>query len=102
MAIVFFAAALAADSRIAAEPDLRWQGAWASGLDLPLARTTRRGARVARRARFGARHKRGGRGRLGRTASAAGIDRAACRRWACPDFAVVACATPGACPRDRP
>ena len=55
-------AALPADSRIAVEPDLRWPGTWASGLGLPLARTTDRGARAARRARAGADHSRRARG----------------------------------------
>lgn len=48
------AAALAAGSCPAAEHDLRWRGAQASGLRLPLARAAHRGAGSAHRARFAA------------------------------------------------
>ena len=95
MANGFFAAALAADSRIAVEPDLRWEGTWASRFALPLARTTHRGARAARRARSDAWHSRGTGDHLGRAAFAAGTDRVANCRRAGPDSTRVARAAPG-------
>ena len=80
MANGFVAAALAADSCAAVEPDFRWRGAWASGLRLPLARSTDRGARFERRARSATGHTRGAGDPVGRRALAASTGRAACCR----------------------
>ena len=98
MANGFLAAALAADSWIAVEPDLRWEGTRASALELPLARTTHRGARAARRTRSDACHSRGP-GDHRRAAFAAGIDRGADCRRAGPDSKRVARAAPGVAAR---
>src|SRR6185369_7717038 len=80
-AIGFCTAPLAAESRAAVEPDLRWRGAWASGPRRSLARSTDRGSRSTRRACSGARYAQGASGQvvsLGAVARV--IDRVSCRR----------------------
>ncbi len=86
------AAALAADSCVAIEFDFRWPGAVASGLRLPLAGSTDRGTRSARRSRSAAGHSRGAGGHAGRGAVAAGTGRAACCQWAGAGAIRVSCA----------
>ena len=73
-----------------------------SGLRLPLAGSTDRGTRSARRSRSGAGHSRGAGGHAGRGAVAAGMGRAACCQWAGADAIRVPCADPAAdCSSDR-
>ncbi len=74
----------------------------ASGFRLPLAGSTDRGTRSARRSRSGAGHSRGAGGHAGRGAVAAGIGRAACCQWAGADAIRVPCADPAAdCTSER-